>query len=632
VVSTQTQQHEIGTDFVGYRIEALIGRGAMGVVYRAYDLRLKRTVALKLIAPELVRDARFRTRFGRETELAMSLEHPNVVPIYDAGDVDGRLYLAMRLVEGSDLRTLLRSEGPLAPARAFAICRQVGAALDAGHANGLLHCDVKPSNVLLDRDEHVYVADLGIGRRLEEQAALAPDERSVGTPAYLAPEHIEGSAIDARADVYSLGCLLYECLTGELPFSRDSRLAMAWAHLEDEPPSASERNASLPPAVDAVLKKAMAKSTAERYASCAAFMDDVRQALGLGRPPTVRRRLLVVAAAIVIVLGAGAVAVFAFRDSGGAAASPKVRPNTLVRIDPATNKITHVIDVRAWPSATAVGGGSVWVYHHADSLSEIDPKTNRVLHTETLRAAPDSIGLPFGPILDADGRGAWVIGVDLQGAGFVTNVRPGGRGTRAYRLGVDPKAVAVGEGAVWVLGSGRTGDQLLRLDPRTGTVTARKRLRRSLVTHSLTAGLGSVWVVASLRGMLYRIDPRMLAVTGQVFLGKDAARPTIIDGQIWVGVETGDGESMIVDPRSLAVNSLPCCSPREGSDAAGFGSDWMISWPTGVVVRWDAPQLAATIRVTEPPVYGGPCLTWIAAGAGAVWVTVGPSGGEYCTA
>ena len=166
---TTQLQHEIGSDFVGYRIEALIGRGAMGVVYRAYDLRLKRTVALKLVAPDLALDARFRTRFVRETELAMSLEHPNVVPIYDAGDVDSRLYLAMRLVDGSDLRALLRTEGVLGPARAFAICSQVGAALDAAHEKGLVHCDVKPSNVLVDQNDHVYVADLGLSRRLEDQ-------------------------------------------------------------------------------------------------------------------------------------------------------------------------------------------------------------------------------------------------------------------------------------------------------------------------------------------------------------------------------------------------------------------------------------------------------------------------------
>jgi serine/threonine protein kinase len=279
-VSIHTQD-EIGTDFVGYRIEALIGRGGMGVVYRAYDLRLKRVVALKLVAPELALDERFRGRFARESELAMSLEHPNVVPIYDAGDVDGRLYLAMRNVEGTDLGALLRGEAKLEPARALAIAGQVGNALDAAHARGLVHRDVKPSNVLLDQDEHVYLADLGLTQRLEEHGQRAGENRSVGTPAYLAPEQIEGRPVDGRADVYSLGCLLYECLTGESPFAADSRLAVAWAHLEEEPPSASERNPDLPEAIDAVIRKGMAKAPEERYPTCAALIAAAEAALGL---------------------------------------------------------------------------------------------------------------------------------------------------------------------------------------------------------------------------------------------------------------------------------------------------------------------------------------------------------------
>ena len=182
----------IGSEFVGYRIDELIGRGGMGVVYRAFDLRLKRTVALKLLAPELALDERFRERFARETELAISLEHPNVVPIHDAGDVAGRLYLAMRLVAGTDLRKLLRTEGALEPSRALALCRQVANALDAAHAKGLVHRDVKPSNILLDEAEHVYLADFGLTRRLEEKGARTGEGRSVGTPAYLAPRADRG--------------------------------------------------------------------------------------------------------------------------------------------------------------------------------------------------------------------------------------------------------------------------------------------------------------------------------------------------------------------------------------------------------------------------------------------------------
>ena len=414
--STQVQ---IGSDFLGYRIEELIGQGGMGVVYRAYDLRLKRTVALKLIVPELALDERFHARFARETELAMSLEHPNVVPVYDAGDVDGRFYLAMRLVEGTDLGALLRTEGALDPARALVICSQVANALDAAHAKGLVHRDVKPSNVLLDASEHVYLADFGLTRRLEEQGAQAGEGRSVGTPAYLAPEQIEGGPVDGRADIYSLGCLLYECLTGEAPFSQDSRLAIAWAHLEEEPPSASAHNSDLPGAVDSVIRKAMAKSPDDRYPTCTALIAASQEALDLRQPAMLRRRrrpAIAAAAALVVVAGTAFVAALVMRDDGQSAVSvPTVRENSLVRIDPATDAISDVVAVGGAPFATAVGGQSVWVYNHDDAtITEIDATTNEVRRTTRLSAIPVNLGPLTGPVLAADSEGAWIVGVDRE--------------------------------------------------------------------------------------------------------------------------------------------------------------------------------------------------------------------------
>ena len=343
----------------------------------------KRTVALKLIAPELALDERFHARFARETELAMSLEHPNVVPIYDAGDVDGRFYLAMRLVEGADLGALLRAEGALQPARALAICGQIANALDAAHAKGLVHRDVKPSNVLLDASEHVYLADFGLTRRLDEQSGPVGEGRSVGTPAYLAPEQIEGGSIDGRTDVYSLGCLLYESLTGETPFARGSRLAVAWAHLEEEPPSARARRPELPEAIDAVIRTAMAKELHDRYTTCAALIGAAEDALGLRRSPPLHRRkaLLLVAAVLIAALVAAALA--AALATGGhakAATTPLfARKDTVARIDPRTNKVSAVVAVGASPVVAAAGGHSVWVYNQGDStISEIDARTNRV--------------------------------------------------------------------------------------------------------------------------------------------------------------------------------------------------------------------------------------------------------------
>ena len=315
---------DIGTDFLGYRIEELIGRGGMGVVYRAHDLRLKRPVALKLVAPSLARDARFRDRFARESELVMSLEHPNVVPIYDAGDVDVHVYLAMRLVDGGDLGSLLRAEGALEPSRAIAICTQVAAALDAAHERGLVHRDVKPSNVLLDGTEHVYLADFGLTRRLDDKLSESALDRSIGTPAYLAPEQLEGCPVDGSVDVYALGCVLYECLTGEPPFPRSSRLAAAWAHLEEEPPKPSRQQAGLPEAIDPVVAKALAKEPEQRYPTCEALISAAQEALGLGTPPTShRRRTLLLAGAGALAIAAAA-AVIATSLAHGARKSPRL--------------------------------------------------------------------------------------------------------------------------------------------------------------------------------------------------------------------------------------------------------------------------------------------------------------------
>jgi hypothetical protein len=623
---------EIGTDFVGYRIEELIGRGGMGVVYRAYDLRLKRAIALKLVAPELALDERFRARFARETELAMALEHPNVIPIYDAGDVDGRLYLAMRLVDGPDLRGILRAGGALPPARAYAICQQVAAALDAAHAKGLVHRDVKPSNVLVDADDHVYVADLGIGRRLEE----AGEDRSVGTPAYLAPEEIEGLEVDERADVYSLGCLLFECLTGEAPFARDSRLALAWAHLEEEAPAATARNSDLPSAVDPVLARALAKAPADRYQSCGALMADAQRALGLGRGSgTRRRRPLLLAIMVLAVLLAGAIS-FAVLHGRGADAPPDVRPNTLVRIDPGTNKVSDVIDVGKGPAATAVGGDSVWVFNRdTHNLTEVDPKARTARRTIQLASDPGPMDVAKGPVLAADANGAWLVGVGLNGVGFLTNVRTGMRGLRRLRLGFEPSGVAVGEDAVWVVGVKGTRGELVRVDPRQFAITARKLLPHPMVLDSVTTGFGAVFGVDAARGRLYKIDPRSLEFGCRLDFGPSPGRPWTAFGDVWVAYLGGPAsKGILVNPTSLTIDgNLTCCPPREGATAAGFGSTWTVNWPSGTVVRWSGltKQPVGEVHVTGDPDFGAPCLTSIAAGAESVWVTVAPNSQIGCS-
>jgi hypothetical protein len=268
---------KIDTEFAGYRIAALIGHGGMSVVYRAEHLSLGRQVALKLLAPHLTEDESFRERFTRESRLAAGLEHPNIIPIYEAGDEDGVFYIAMRLVEGSDLKSILKSDGPLELDRAISIITQIAAALNVAHSRDLVHRDIKPANILIasgmgpEESDHVYVSDFGVAKQTSDAAPLTRTGLFVGTADYAAPEQIEGKPLDGRADIYALGCVLYQSLTGEMPYDRDSEVAMMYAHLLEPPPSAIERRSDLPTAVDEVIAKAMAKAPEERYASARDF-------------------------------------------------------------------------------------------------------------------------------------------------------------------------------------------------------------------------------------------------------------------------------------------------------------------------------------------------------------------------
>ena len=239
----------------GYEVGALVGRGGMGEVYRAHDTRLDRPVALKVLAETFSHDEAFRDRLLRESRLAAGLDHPNVIPIYEAGEAAGRLFIAMRYVDGADLKQLVRQEGPLEPARLVDLAAQVAAALDAAHARGLVHRDVKPSNVLVDRQggrEHAYLADFGLTQSVSDRGPT--DGHLMGSVDYVAPEQIRGDEVDGRADVYALGCLLFEGLTGTLPFAGASDVAVVFAHLDEAPPAASSRNPALPAALDEVLR------------------------------------------------------------------------------------------------------------------------------------------------------------------------------------------------------------------------------------------------------------------------------------------------------------------------------------------------------------------------------------------
>ena len=268
----------IGAVLAGYRVESLLGRGGMSVVYLAEHVSLGRKVALKVMASPLAHDPSFRERFMRESQRAAGLDHPNVIPIYDAGeidggDADGLLYIAMRYVDGPDLRSLLRRDGRLGVGRTLYMLEQVASALDAAHDNDLIHRDVKPSNILIaEPSEHVYLTDFGVAKQTS-----APDLTRtgifVGTIEYAAPEQIEGLTLDRRTDVYALGCVLYECLAGRPPFEREAEVAVMHAHLTSPPPRLTEVRQDLPKELDRVVARAMAKSRDERFATAPELVD-----------------------------------------------------------------------------------------------------------------------------------------------------------------------------------------------------------------------------------------------------------------------------------------------------------------------------------------------------------------------
>jgi serine/threonine protein kinase len=277
----------VGSRLASYRLDEQIGRGGMAVVYRAYDTRLERPVAIKVLAPELARDEAFRQRFIRESRTAAAVDHPNIIPIFEAGEANGVLFIAMRFVHGPNVQELVETEGPLPAVRACHIITQVAAALEAAHSHGLVHRDVKPGNILLDaaggggHPGHAYLSDFGLSKRALSVSALTSTGQFLGTLDYIAPEQIEARAVDGRTDEYALACSAYTMLTGRPPFVRDESVAVMWAQISAPPPELTSRRPDLPAAVDEVMAKALAKVAVERYATCPEFAVALRRACGL---------------------------------------------------------------------------------------------------------------------------------------------------------------------------------------------------------------------------------------------------------------------------------------------------------------------------------------------------------------
>ena len=598
-----------GTTFAGYRIESLVGRGGMGVVYRATDLSLERPVALKLIAPELVQDKEFRGRFLREPKLAASLDHPNVIPIYEAGEHEGQLYLAMRYVNGTDLRALLEREGKLTPERAIDVLAHVAGALDAAHQRGLVHRDVKPANILLDEKGHPYLTDFGITKTAGGDST--DTGHLVGTLDYLAPEQIRGDPVDGRTDCYALACVLYECLSGTPPFRRRTEAETLWAHVQGEP--APLRGM---PALNRVLERALSKERDKRFASCGAFIAAAAQGLGVEPPRSAARaramrqtrvagRSLVVGGIVLLVaavaagiaaLGGAAeeepppqrngIAAFAPDDARlasftetntrpgslatgeGAVWALSLEGRTVSRIDPETKRVERQFRARSVPRDIAAGAGAVWIRRES-RLDRVDPSTGEVIRTTRLPDAGEPGELPpqnWGfPLVAVGADAVWVVNADRT----VSRVDPA-TGRLVATIDADAATIAAGKQGVWFVDAADTRS-IRRIDPRTNRLGQRVRVGAQHLS-AVAVGGGHVWASAQGDGVVWRIDPGPNPITRTIDVGVGVTFLAYDDGAIWAA-NYSDGKVSRIDVRTSEVQTTPVEAVQ--SLAVGEGAAWV---------------------------------------------------------
>jgi hypothetical protein len=638
--------HE-GDAFAGHRILGIAGRGGMGVVYRAIQLDLDRPVALKLIAPQLAEDPGFRDRFVRESRAAASIDHPNVIPIYYTGEDDGTLYIAMRYVEGSDLRTLVRAEQRLDAGRAANIVAQVASALDAAHARGIVHRDVKPANVLLGTGEHAYLTDFGLTKRVTSHTGSTREGGWVGTLGYVAPEQIRGERVDARADVYALGCVLYHALAGAPPYQRESDEATLWAHLHDDPPSVHDQAPGVSERFEPVISRALAKDPDDRFPSAG---DLGRAALNAaGRPvtpgperlvavgeaapgdgqetvvspdqaPTAmaatradgRRRLWPWALAAVPVIALAVILAFVLgaNDNSG---SPGTTAKTTATdaTTPAESTAMKTINVGGRPNNIVLASGKAWVVRSGNPrLAVIDAKTGK--------RAPYSPRVGDAPAGEAAGFGKlWVVNQSVPSVvpiGLTSHRQEGA----AVPLPNHGKAVAVATGAhaVWVGVRGNPG-LLLRVDPKRRQVAKTIELPDGL--QNLVVGGGAVWVIARRANTVTRVD---IASGNQrpVFVGENPFGIAYGRGAVWV-TNNGDDTVTRIDSGSLNTGQIEVGRGPKGI-AVGAGAIWVANSIASTLTRID-PE---TLRPDPPPIEVAMNPYGVDATDKDVWVTSPPQG------
>jgi Protein kinase domain len=594
---------EVGTQFAGYRIEEVVGRGGMGVVYRATELALDRPVALKLIAPELAGDDSFRERFLRESRIAASIDHAGILPVYAAGEADGELFLATRFVPGTDLRSLI-DDGPLPGERAIGLVGQIADALDVAHERGLVHRDVKPGNILVDTADHCYLCDFGLTTQRVDDGTTATGTLA-GSLDYLAPEQIRRGEVDGRADEYALACVLYEMLSGAPPFRRETEAQTLWAHMQEEPPPLLAYDE-----LDPVLARALAKEPEERYEDCNAFADDARAALGLGPSPiAVRRRrrriggrLLGVGAALLAAAFVAVVLALTLRPD----AALEAAPNSVGAVDSVSLELTSVTSVGNTPTDVAASDDWVWVVNSNDgtgTISRIDARTRALASTFSVGGTPRSLVSAFGSLWVGTSEGQVFRvepGTDLVERSWTL---PNAGESTAFEIDQGPGWLAAGPDAVWA-GSSRA---LSRIDPS----TERLQPRETTAWGPMAYGFGSLWVLGR---ELERVSPASGRVVGRVDLVGGRADVATGLGSVWIA---DDEQQAVVriDPRQEAVVRTYDLGGAPFGVAVGRDVVWAAS-DDGTVIRIDPETDDATVI----PVGGAPRT--VAVGGGEIWVSV----------
>ena len=602
----------IGTSIGGYEIEAVLGRGGMGVVYRASDRRLGRKVALKVLPAEYSDDGTFRARFLRESRLAASIDHPNVIPIYEAG-ADGRqLFIAMRHVEGTDLAQVLRQHGPLAPDRAMVLIAQLAAGLDAAHGQGLVHRDIKPSNALVTGEgDHVYLSDFGLSRELTADATLSSAGGFVGTVRYMAPEVIRSGHADARSDIYSLGCVLFECLTGEVPYPGATDAAVIYGHLEHAPPRASDRNQALPRAIDGVLARALDKDPARRHASGAALVEATRGALaGMGPAGTRRRRVIIAALAAGALGCAGLVA--AVLDPSPSPELAAVEGDGVAIIDAEAASLEAEVALDGAPGAMARTAGAVWIAdRNRGVVSRVDPASRSIRQTIRVGSQPSAIA--------ADADSVWVANA---ADGSVSVISPEtNEVVDRIRVGHSVDGLCLAGGAAWV--ASPSDHSVVRIDPETGRTGPRIRLDGE--PARLTCRGDDIWVSSPVAGTMTEVSASAQAALSTIQVGRGAVGVAIGPSGVWVTNPAGGTVSRI-DParRTVTATVALAATDRPREVLVTRDAVWVTSEERGMVLRIDPEraEVVERLRVGSRPQN-------LAVVGGRIWVAVADAGRRH---